>query len=208
MLAKRVIPCLDVTGGRVVKHVRFFQALPEAGDPVDLASDYYRQGADEIVFLDIGAAPEGRKTLLDVVENTARQIFVPLTVGGGIRSLADIRATLNAGADKVSLNTAAVGDPDLLDKASEAFGSQCIVLAIDARRAGKGWEVCVNGGRIATGRDAVEWAIEGAARGAGEILLTSMDADGTQEGYDVRPLAGSLRRGARPSDRLRRRGVG
>ncbi|HEV3312621.1 MAG TPA: imidazole glycerol phosphate synthase subunit HisF [Chloroflexota bacterium] len=187
MLAKRVIPCLDVTAGRVVKGVKF-QSLRDAGDPVELAGYYYEQGADEIVFLDIGAAPEERRTLLDVVARTAAKTFVPLTVGGGIRSLDDVRSTLNAGADKVSLNTAAVRDPDLITAASEAFGSQCIVLAIDARRRDEGWEVCVNGGRVLTGRDALEWAVESARRGAGEILLTSMDADGTQKGYDLELL--------------------
>ena len=190
MLAKRVIPCLDVTAGRVVKGVKF-QDLRDAGDPAELAEYYYRQGADEIVFLDIGAAPEERDTLLDVVERTAKQTFVPLTVGGGIRSVEDVRAVLNAGADKVSFNTAAVRNPQLLGSAANAFGSQCIVLAIDARRQpGRGWEVCVNGGRMPVDREAVAWAIEGAQRGAGEILLTSMDADGTQHGYDIDLLRG------------------
>jgi imidazole glycerol-phosphate synthase subunit HisF len=187
VLAKRVIPCLDVTAGRVVKGVQFL-SLRDAGDPVTLARYYYEQGADEIVFLDIGAAPEERRTLLDVVERTARQTFVPLTVGGGVRSVADVRSALNAGADKVSLNTAAVRRPELIDEASNAFGSQCIVLAIDARRDVNGWDVCVNGGRLSTGRDALEWSMECARRGAGEILLTSMDADGTQKGYDLELL--------------------
>jgi cyclase len=184
MLAKRVIPCLDMTGGRVVKGVRF-AALRDAGDPVELAAHYYAHGADEICFLDIGASPEGRGTMLEVVRRTAQQIFIPLTVGGGIRTVDDVRATLLAGADKVSVNTAAVHTPAFIDEAALAFGSQCIVLAIDARRREQGWEVCVNGGRLPVGRDAVEWAIEGARRGAGEILLTSMDADGTQRGYDL-----------------------
>lgn len=187
MLAKRVIPCLDVTAGRVVKGVQFL-SLRDAGDPVELARHYYEQGADEIVFLDIGAAPEERRTLLDVVERTARQAFVPLTVGGGIRTVEDVRSALNAGADKVALNTAAVRNPDLIDEAAASFGSQCIVLAIDARREEQSWTVCINGGRLSAERDAIGWATEGAKRGTGEILLTSMDADGTQEGYDVKLL--------------------
>lgn len=184
MLAKRVIPCLDVTKGRVVKGVRF-RSLQDAGDPVERARYYYEAGADEIVFLDIGASPEGRKTLLDVVERTAEQTFVPLTVGGGVRTLDDVRCTLNAGADKVSINTAAVLRPDLIDASAAAFGSQCIVLAIDARRSLEGWEVYVDGGRRPTRLDALKWAVEGVERGAGEILLTSMDSDGTQGGYDL-----------------------
>jgi len=188
MLAKRVIPCLDVNQGRVVKGVHF-QELRDAGDPVELAYHYYRQGADEIVFLDIGAAPEERGTILDVVRRTANQSFIPLTVGGGVRSVEDVRAALDAGADKVSLNTAAVRDPDLIDAASAAFGSQCIVIAIDAVRSGtEGWQVRVNGGRDPTGRDAITWAVEAAGRGAGEILLTSMDGDGTLGGYDLELL--------------------
>jgi imidazole glycerol-phosphate synthase subunit HisF len=195
MLAKRVIPCLDVTDGRVVKGVRF-QGLLDAGDPVALATKYYRDGADEIVFLDIGASPEGRKTTLDVIARTARQTFVPLTVGGGVRSVDDVRLTLNAGADKVSVNTAAVSNPELLTESSREFGGQCIVLAIDARRDGCSWQVVVNGGRTPTGRDALEWAREAVDRGVGELLVTSMDSDGTQAGYDIallRELSGIVR---------------
>lgn len=185
MLARRIIPCLDVKDGRVVKGVNFVD-LRDAGDPVESARVYDRMGADELVFLDISASPDGRRTTLDSVSRVAEEIFLPLTVGGGIRSVADIRAVLLAGADKVSLNTAAVQDPGLLAGGAERFGSQCIVLAIDARRnpAG-GWEVFTHGGRTPTGLDAREWAIQGVALGAGEILLTSMDADGTQKGYDL-----------------------
>ncbi len=189
MLRKRVIPCLDVTAGRVVKGVRFVDLVDE-GDPVELARRYAAEGADEIVFLDIGASPEGRDTMLDVVRRTASQVFVPLTVGGGVRSVDDMRAVLRAGADKVSLNTAAVRDPDLIARCAAAFGTQCVVLAIDARSDGTGsWEVVVNGGRTPTGLDAVEWARRGTALGAGEILLTSMDRDGTKDGYDTTLLA-------------------
>lgn len=184
MLTKRVIPCLDVTDGRVVKGVRF-QDLRPAGNPVDLAAAYDREGADELVFLDVGASPEGRRTLLEVVTATARRTFIPLTVGGGIRTLEDVRAALRAGADKVSINTAAVRRPQLIDETAGAFGSQCIVLAVDARRSGQSWEVCITGGRTRARRDAIEWAVEGTGRGAGEILLTSMDADGTRQGYDL-----------------------
>ena len=186
MFAKRIIPCLDVTGGRVVKGVHFVN-LVDAGDPVEAAKEYNRQGADELVFLDITATSDGRDTMVDVVRRTASQVFIPLTVGGGIRSVADIRKMLESGADKVSLNSAAVADPGLISAGAERFGSQCIVLAIDARRVpgepGR-WEVYTHGGRRPTGKDAIEWARQGVAAGAGEILLTSMDADGTLNGYD------------------------
>ncbi len=220
MLAKRIIPCLDVKEGRVVKGTRFLN-LRDAGDPVEVAALYDEQGADELVFLDITASYERRAIMIDVVARTADQAFMPLTVGGGIRSLEDIRALLRAGADKVSLNTAAVENPDLVRRSAERFGSQCIVLAIDAKRRATGhapratdrvpdatghepqsrtrddgvrldcrgspleWEVYVHGGRTPTGKDAVTWAIEGAKLGAGEILLTSMDRDGTKDGYDL-----------------------
>ncbi len=186
MLAKRIIPCLDVTGGRVVKGVRFVE-LRDAGDPVEAARAYEAQGADELTFLDITASHEGRDTMVDIVRAVARQVFMPLTVGGGIRTADDVRRLLRAGADKVSINTAAIDRPDLLDETSRRFGRQCIVLAIDARRRaeGSGWTVYTHGGRRPTPRDAVDWAREGAARGAGEILLTSMDCDGTQDGYDL-----------------------
>ena len=188
MLAKRVIPCLDVMDGRVVKGVRF-ENLRDAGDPAEAARAYDAQGADELVFLDITASHEGRKILLDVVARAAEGIFMPLTVGGGIRDLADVRALLRAGADKVSLNTAALERPGLIREAAERFGSQCIVVAIDARRTpGPGparWAVYTHGGRRPAGRDAVAWAHEAARLGAGEILLTSMDRDGTKDGYDL-----------------------
>lgn len=185
MLAKRIIPCLDVKDGRVVKGVRFVD-LRDAGDPAQAAAAYDAAGADELVFLDITASHERRKILLEVVRRTAEEAFMPLTVGGGIASLEDIRALLLAGADKVSVNTAAVQDPDLIREAAGRFGSQCIVLAIDAKaRPGGGWEVFVHGGRTPTGLEAVEWARRGAALGAGEILLTSMDRDGTKDGYDL-----------------------
>ena len=185
MLAKRIIPCLDVRDGRVVKGVNFVN-IRDAGDPVELASYYSAQGADEIVFLDITATSDGRDTVADVVERTAAQVFVPLTVGGGIRSLEDFQLLLRAGADKISVNSAAVKDPALISRAAERFGSQCVVLAIDARRRPEGnYEVVVAGGRTPTGLDAVEWAREGQRRGAGEILLTSMDADGTKAGFDL-----------------------
>jgi len=186
MLAKRIIPCLDIQDGRVVKGVNFVR-LRDAGDPVEQARLYDKQGADELVFLDISATHEGRKTTIELVERVAETVFMPLTVGGGIRSVEDMRALLLAGADKVSLNSAAVRRPELLSEGAARFGSQCIVLAIDARRRkdADGWEVYVNGGRIPTGLDAVEWAARGVALGAGEILLTSMDADGTLAGYDL-----------------------
>ena len=186
MLAKRIIPCLDVTGGRVVKGTKFLN-LRDAGDPVECACEYDRQGADELVFLDITASSDDRKTMVDVVERTAEKVFMPVTVGGGIRSVEDIRQMLRAGADKVSVNTAAIQNPDLVRAGSEQFGSQCMVVAIDAKfKNGGGWEVYSHGGRNATGLDAIEWAEKVVALGAGEILLTSMDADGTKAGYDVR----------------------
>jgi cyclase len=187
MLTRRIIPCLDVTAGRVVKGVNFVN-LRDAGDPVELAAFYDAEGADELVFLDITASYEQRATMLDVVRRTAEQVFIPVTVGGGLRSIEDIRATLGAGADKISLNTAAVENPDLLRAGAEQFGAQCIVLAIDARANAampSGYEVFIHGGRTATGRDVVGWAQQGVALGAGEILLTSMDRDGTQQGYDL-----------------------
>jgi cyclase len=209
MLAKRIIPCLDVTEGRVVKGTRFVN-LRDAGDPVEVAALYDREGADELVFLDITASHERRRIMIEVVARTADQAFMPLTVGGGVRSLEDIRDLLKAGADKVSLNTAAVDDPGLIRRAAERFGSQCIVLAIDAKRRlesqepraereeradvsrlsalgsrRSSWEVYVHGGRTPTGREAVAWAVEGEKLGAGEILLTSMDRDGTKDGYDL-----------------------
>lgn len=185
MLAKRIIPCLDVRDGRVVKGVNFVN-IRDAGDPVELARFYSDQGADEIVFLDITATSDGRATVADVVERTAEQVFVPLTVGGGIRTLEDFRQLLRAGADKISVNSAAVKDPGLISRAAERFGSQCVVLAIDARRRPEGsYEVVVAGGRTPTGLDAVEWARRGEVLGAGEILLTSMDADGTKAGFDL-----------------------
>lgn len=185
MLAKRIIPCLDVRDGRVVKGVNFVN-IRDAGDPVELASYYSEQGADEIVFLDITATSNARDTVVDVVERTAAQVFVPLTVGGGIRTLDDFQRLLRAGADKISVNSAAVKDPGLIARAAERFGSQCVVLAIDARLRPEGWyEVVVAGGRTPTGLDAVEWARRGQELGAGEILLTSMDADGTKAGFDL-----------------------
>lgn len=185
MLAKRIIPCLDVRDGRVVKGVHFVN-IRDAGDPVELAKFYSDAGADEIVFLDITATSDGRATVADVVERTAKAVFVPLTVGGGIRTLEDIQQLLRAGADKISINSAAVKDPTLISRAAERFGSQCVVLAIDARAGDSGaYEVVVAGGRIPTGLDAVAWAREGERLGAGEILLTSMDADGTKAGFDL-----------------------
>jgi cyclase len=189
MLRRRVIPCLDVADGRVVKGTRFVDLVDE-GDPPTLAERYAAEGADELVFLDITAAPEGRRTLLDVVERTARRAFIPLTVGGGVRSVQDMRDVLRAGADKVSLNTAAVADPSLIARCAARFGSQAVVVAIDARRRteGDGWEVVVEGGRRATGLDAVEWAEHAVRRGAGELLVTSIDRDGTQSGFDTELL--------------------
>ena len=192
MLRRRVIPCLDVADGRVVKGVNFVN-LTDEGDPVELAARYAAEGADEIVFLDITASHRRQETMLDVVRQTASQVFIPLTVGGGVRSVEDMRATLRAGADKVAINTAAVRDPELIDACAAAFGTQCVVLAIDARRLATdrqptSWEVVVTGGREPTGLDAVEWAREGVERGAGEILLTSMDRDGTQAGFDLELL--------------------
>jgi cyclase len=189
MTAKRIIPCLDVDAGRVVKGVRFHE-LRDAGDPAQLAAFYDREGADEIVFLDITATSGERKILLDAVARTADQVFIPLTVGGGVRSVADVAELLIHGADKVSLNSAALADPELITRCAAVFGSQCIVLAIDARRrtGGPGWDVFSHGGRRATGREAAEWAAMGASLGAGEILLTSMDRDGTLDGYDLELL--------------------
>ena len=188
MLAKRIIPCLDVRDGRVVKGVNFVN-IRDAGDPVELATYYSRQGADEIVFLDITATSDARDTVADVVERTAAQVFVPLTVGGGIRTLEDFQRLLRAGADKISVNSAAVKDPSLISRAAERFGSQCVVVAIDARRREDGsFEVYTAGGRNPTGIDAVEWAKECERLGAGEILLTSMDTDGTKAGFDVEML--------------------
>ncbi len=184
MLATRIIPCLDVAGGRVVKGVNFV-ALADAGDPVEIARAYDAAGADELVFLDIAASHEGRDTILDVVRRTADVCFMPLTVGGGVRSVADARALLLAGADKVAVNSAAVADPALIDALAKAFGDQCVVVAVDAKRVHDGWEVFTHGGRRATGIDALAYAREAAARGAGEILLTSMDRDGTRAGYDL-----------------------
>ena len=185
MLAKRVIPCLDVTNGRVVKGTKFLN-LRDAGDPVECAKLYDMQGADELVFLDITASSDGRATMLSVVERTAEQCFMPLTVGGGIRSAEDFRTMLRAGADKVSINTSALQRPELISEAAEAFGSQCVVVAVDAKRDAPGkWWVYTHGGRKPTERDAIEWIVEAALRGAGEILLTSMDADGTCGGYDL-----------------------
>jgi len=184
MVAKRIIPCLDVKAGRVVKGVNFVD-LRDAGDPVEIARQYDREGADELCFLDITASHENRGIILDVVAQTAEQVFMPLTVGGGIGALADIRALLNAGADKVSINTAAVHRPEFVRDAAQLFGSQCIVVAIDAKRAGDNWEVFTHGGRNPTGIDVLEWAERMEKYGAGEILLTSMDRDGTKAGYDL-----------------------
>ena len=186
MLLKRVIPCLDVDKGRVVKGTNFVD-IRDAGVPVELAVRYEQEGGDELVFLDITASHEKRDTMVELARRTADDVFVPFTIGGGIRSVADAQAVLDAGADKVSVNSAAVGRPELLEEMAEVFGSQCVVLAIDARRRedGEGYDVFVNGGRTPTGRDAVEWAREGVERGAGEILLTSMDRDGTEDGYEI-----------------------
>ncbi|MGI6412915.1 MAG: imidazole glycerol phosphate synthase subunit HisF [Syntrophomonadaceae bacterium] len=185
MLAKRIIPCLDVHNGRVVKGVNFVN-LRDAGDPVELAVYYDREGADEVVFLDISASYEQRKTMVEVVRDTAREVFIPLAVGGGISNMDDIRNILKAGADKVSINSAAVKEPSIISEGARKFGSQCIVVAIDARRSPNGsWEVYINGGRVPTGLDALQWAKKAENLGAGEILLTSMDKDGTKDGYDL-----------------------
>jgi cyclase len=188
MLTKRIIPCLDVTQGRVVKGTSFTD-LRDAGDPVELAAFYYREGADELVFLDIGATPEGRDIMVDIVERVSKQVFIPLTVGGGLRSIEDMRRMLKAGADKISINTAAVLNPELIKEGARRFGSQCIVIAIDAKQCnGTGefkWEICTHGGRRPTGIDAIAWAKEAAGLGAGEVLLTSWDADGHRAGYDL-----------------------
>ena len=189
MLAKRIIPCLDVTGGRVVKGVNFVE-LRDAGDPVEIAARYNEQGADELTFLDITATSDGRDLILPIIERVASQVFIPLTVGGGVRSVADVRRLLNAGADKVSFNSAAVADPELIRAASDKYGAQCIVVAIDAKRrqnadGSVGWDVYTHGGRKNTGLDAIEWATKMAELGAGEILLTSMDRDGTRSGFDL-----------------------
>jgi len=185
MLTKRIIPCLDVKDGRVVKGVKFL-GLRDAGDPVEVAKVYDQNEADEIVFLDITASHEQRKIILEVVQKTAEQVFMPLTVGGGINTLEDIRNLLNAGADKVSINTSAVKNPKLITEGADKFGSQCIVVAIDARKTANSWEVYTHGGRTPTGKDAVAWAREAQQCGAGEILLTSMDSDGTKDGYDLK----------------------
>lgn len=184
MFAKRIVPCLDVKNGRVVKGINFIN-LRDAGDPVEQAKAYDRLGADELVFLDISATPEAHKTTLGIVQSIAEQVFLPLTVGGGIRTVEDIRQSLLSGADKVSINSAAVKNPDLLSQGAKKFGAQCIVLAIDAKKAAHGWEVFVHGGRTPTGLDAVAWAKRGVDAGAGEILLTSMDRDGTRDGFDL-----------------------
>ena len=192
MLAKRIIPCLDVTGGRVVKGVNFLE-LRDAGDPVEIAARYNEQGADELTFLDITATSDGRDLILHIIEAVASQVFIPLTVGGGVRTVDDVRRLLNAGADKTSFNSAALANPQVIEEASERFGAQCIVVAIDAKRRsagqvlthGPGWDVYSHGGRKNTGLDAVAWATEMARRGAGEILLTSMDRDGTKSGFDL-----------------------
>lgn len=183
-LAKRIIPCLDVTSGRVVKGVNFVE-LRDAGDPVEIARRYDEQGADELCFLDITATSDDRDLILHVIEEVAAQVFIPLTVGGGVRKVEDVRRLLNAGADKVSINTSAVQNPQLVQDAADRYGSQCIVVAIDVKRVGDRWEVFTHGGRTATGLDAVEWARKVEALGAGEILLTSMDRDGTREGFDL-----------------------
>jgi cyclase len=194
MLGARVIPCLDVDAGRVVKGVNFV-GLRDAGDPVELAARYDAEGADELVFLDITASSDARDTILDVVARTAEQVFIPFTVGGGVRDASDVRRLLRAGADKVSFNTRAVATPEIVAQGADEFGSQCIVVAIDARRAARGWEVYTHGGRKPTGLDAVSWAEEVVGLGAGEILLTSMDRDGTKAGYDcdlLRAVGGAV----------------
>lgn len=186
MVLKRIIPCLDVDNGRVVKGTNFVD-IRDAGDPVELAERYDREGADEIVFLDITASHEARDTIVDLAKRTAENVFIPFTIGGGIRSVEDAQAVLDAGADKVAVNSAAVSDPGLIARLADVFGSQCVVLAIDAKKrdANSGWDVYVNGGRVKTEREAIEWAKQGAQLGAGEILLTSMDRDGTKDGYEV-----------------------
>lgn len=186
MYAKRIIPCLDVNRGRVVKGVNFVN-LVDAGDPVECAAIYDKAGADELVFLDITASSDARNTVVDMVESVAKRVFIPFTVGGGIRTVEDFRTILNAGADKVSVNSAAIKNPQLIKEASERFGAQCVVVAIDAKRRddGSGWDVYLNGGRVNTGIDAIKWAKQAEALGAGEILLTSMDCDGTKAGYDL-----------------------
>lgn len=193
MITKRIIPCLDVKDGKTVKGIHF-TGLKEVGDPVEMAGKYYEQGADELVFLDISATNEGRRTMVDVVRRVAQQIFIPFTVGGGIRTTEDIRMLLRAGADKVSLNSAAVRNPALISEGAEMFGSQCIVLALDAKLGPQkdGWNVVINGGTKDTGIDALQWAKDAVKAGAGEILLTSMDADGTRDGYDI-PLCRAIR---------------
>ncbi len=190
MHAKRIIPCLDVDQGRVVKGIKFVD-IKDAGDPVEMAQLYDEKGADELVFLDITASSDKRNIMVDVVERTGDVVFIPFTVGGGLRNIEDIKAILRAGADKVSLNTSAVQNPDLIKEASKIFGSQCIVLAIDAKRKGNSWEVYTHGGRTPTGIDAIEWAKRAENLGCGEILLTSMDADGTKDGYDI-PLTRAI----------------
>jgi len=190
MLTKRIIPCLDMTGGRVVKGTSFMD-LRDAGDPVEMAAFYYGEGADELVFLDIGATPEGRETMVEIVERVSEKVFIPLTVGGGLRSITDMRRMLEAGADKTAINTAAVFDPSLIAKGAEKFGSQCIVVAIDARQEVSGseaprWEVVTHGGRKGTGMEAVTWAKQAVQLGAGELLVTSWDQDGHRSGYDLR----------------------
>ena len=186
MFTKRIIPCLDVNNGRVVKGVNFVN-LRDAGDPVEIAAAYDKAGADELVFLDITATSDARKTVVDMVRRVAETVFIPFTVGGGIRTVEDFKVLLREGADKISINSSAINDPRLISKAADKFGSQCVVVAIDARRRadGSGWNVYKNGGRIDTGMDAVEWAIQADGLGAGEILLTSMDCDGTKAGYDI-----------------------
>jgi len=184
VLLKRIIPCLDVNQGRVVKGTNFVD-IRDAGDPVELASRYDREGADEVIFLDITASHEGRDTIVELARHCADELFIPFTIGGGIRSVEDVRAVLGAGADKISLNSAAINDPSLLSACARRFGSQCIVIAIDAKQKGDSWEAYVNGGRIPTGLDAVEWAVKAVGLGAGEIMLTSMDRDGTKDGYDL-----------------------
>ena len=183
-LAKRIIPCLDVTAGRVVKGVNFVE-LKDAGDPVEIARRYDREGADELTFLDITASSDERDIILHIIEAVAEQVFIPLTVGGGVRQVEDVRRLLNAGADKISINTAAVVNPQLVQEAADRYGSQCIVVAIDAKRVGSGWEVFTHGGRKSTGLDALEWAAKMQQLGAGELLLTSMDRDGTKSGFDL-----------------------